>query len=466
MMRASAPACNFGTGVADPAIDGTAKQEAMLDSLYRRRLQHDLEIWRDKGWVTRDGATAILASLSHDGRARTATVLGFLGAVLIALAAVAFVASNWDAFPRPLRMIVLVAGMAVAYGIAGLLARARHPSFSDAAVFTGAALFGASIVLVAQSYHLSGDYPDALLLWGAGALLAAVLGSSRASLVLALIVFGLWSWYEVTEFGWIVHWPFLISLVLVAATAVWWRWSAGLHLAVLALGGWIGISVIGLAWNRDWSGAATVLLLFAIGIAAFGAGRVIAVSGGPAASGGRAIAGYGLAALLGTLIVLQFFMFGFDDRAVAEDLWPLWASLACCVGGAALLAVSRTPGSLLDAIVLLAAGAGTVGLIHASRFVDPDGGGPLLIQIGLGILALVLAVWAISFGNRIASRTAANLGLIAFAIEVLYMYWITFGTLLDTALFFLVGGLLLMGLAAVLVRLQRRLRPSAAENAS
>lgn len=438
----------------------------MLDSLYRRRLERDLDVWRDKGWVTREGATAILASLSHDGRARTATVLGFLGAVLIALAAIAFVASNWEDFPRPLRMLVLVAGMAVSYGIAGLLARARHPHFADAAVFTGAALFGASIVLVAQSYHLSGDYPDALLLWGAGALLAAVMGFSRASLVLALVVFCLWSWYEVTDFGWIVHWPFLVALAAVAASATWWRWSAGLHLSVLAFIGWTGTSIVALAWSRDWSAAATVLLMFAIGITAFGAGRLVAVRGGPAGPAGRAIAGYGLTGLLGTLVVLQFLMFGISTGVVRDDIWPLWAALGFSVAGAALLAASRAPGSLLDALVLLAAGAGTVGLVHLSGTVSPDSAGPLLIQMAIGVVALAVAVWAISFGNRIASRTAANLGLIAFAIEVLYMYWITFGTLLDTALFFLVGGVLLIGLAAILVRLQRRLKPAVTEVAS
>jgi|FEC22Drversion2_1045045.scaffolds.fasta_scaffold00008_141 uncharacterized membrane protein len=435
----------------------------MLNSLYRRRLERDLEVWLEKGWVTREGAAAILGSVADDGRARTAAVIGFLGAVLIAMAAIAFVASNWQDFPRPLRMLVLVAGMALAYGIAGLLARARHPHFADAAVFAGTALFGASIVLVAQSYHLSGDYPDALLLWGAGALLAAAMAGSRASLVLALVVFCLWSWYEVTEFGWIVHWPFIIALAAVTATATWWRWGAGLHLSALAFIGWTGTTIVALAWSRDWSAAATVLLMFAIGIATFGAGRFAAVSGGPIKPAGRAIALYGLAGMMGTLVVLQLLMFGIGSGSSSGDAWPLWGALGFSVAGATLLSTSRASGSLLDASVLIAAGAGTAGLLHLSQTVNQDSAGPPLIQMGIGVLALVVAVWAISFGNRSASRTAANLGLVAFAIEVLYIYWVTFGTLLDTALFFLVGGVLLIGLAAVLVRLQRRLKPADAE---
>lgn len=461
MMRASAPTCNAGTDNTE-STPAAARTDMMLDALYRRRLERDLETWREKGWVTLEGATAILGTLSHDGRARTATVIGFLGAVLIALAAVAFVAANWEAFPRPMRLAVLVCGMAACYAVAALLARMHHTHFADAAVFAGAALFGASIVLVAQSYHLSGDYPDALLLWAAGAFLAAVLGASRASLLLALVVIGLWSWYEVTDFGWIVHWPFLGALAAVAGLASVWRWRAGLHLCVLALIGWIGMSVVALAMHHDWTVAAAVVLLFSAGVLFLGAGHLLAARGAPV---GGAVAGYGLTAMLGLMILMQIVMFSFQEPVDGGDLAALAAAFAVAVLGAALLLLAARAGgavTLADAAAVLVVAAGAVGIVYLSgtgRFLDLE----LVVQLALGVLTLAAALWAIGFGNRVASRTAANLGLTAFAIEILYLYFVTFGTLLDTALFFLVGGVLLIGLAAALVRLQRRLSPARQE---
>ena len=51
----------------------------MLDALYRRRLEHDLQVWREHGWVTPEAATAILETVKVDGRPRTAIIVGFLG---------------------------------------------------------------------------------------------------------------------------------------------------------------------------------------------------------------------------------------------------------------------------------------------------------------------------------------------------------------------------------------------------
>ena len=39
----------------------------------------------------------------------------------------------------------------------------------------GIAVYGASIMLIAQMYHMEGNPPDAVLMWALGALLAAVL---------------------------------------------------------------------------------------------------------------------------------------------------------------------------------------------------------------------------------------------------------------------------------------------------
>jgi uncharacterized membrane protein len=63
---------------------------------------------------------------------------------------------------------------------------------------------------------------------------------------------------------------------------------------------------------------------------------------------------------------------------------------------------------------------------------------------------------------------AKTLGLVALGVEVVYLYVRTFGTLMDTALAFLVGGVLFMALAWGLYRLDRFLgtRTAAAKAAT
>lgn len=50
-----------------------------------------------------------------------------------------------------------------------------------------------------------------------------------------------------------------------------------------------------------------------------------------------------------------------------------------------------------------------------------------------------------------------NAGFIAFGVEVLWLYFETLNTLLDTALFFALGGILLIVGAFVMERMRRRL---------
>lgn len=435
----------------------------MLDALYRRRLERDLEVWRDRGWVSADAAGEILDSVGHGGRPRTAIVVGFLGAILIAFAAIAFVAANWAEMGRPFRLGLLVAGMAVCYALAAILSRARHPWFADAAIFAGAALFGASIILVAQSYHISGDYPDALLSWGAGAYVAALLGPSRAALALALVVLGLWSWYEVIDFGWVIHWPFPLALVPIAVLAGAWGWSAGLHLTVLALAGWIAVTIIDVATNQDWSAAAATCLALAVALLFLAVGRFLAgyAQWPKSAAFGPVLAIYGLIAFLALLILLQLAMFDSGLPDLTTDRLPLAIAAVLIAVAAGLFVATRTGlgTALLDAGPPVAIATIAVGLATASgrseAFAESLG-----LQILLGVLTLVAGVWAVAWGNRTGSRAAATFGLIGFAGEVLYLYFVTFGTLLDTALFFLIGGILMVALAAILVRLQRRLGPA------
>ncbi len=129
---------------------------------------------------------------------------------------------------------MLFAGLWVSYGLAEVLTRRGMPGFANAAILLGVSIFGASIMLISQMYHIDGNPPDGVLAWFAGALLAGVALRSNPSLALAMIlavVWGCMNGFARNE----VYWPFLVPWALVSAAYYWHRWRPGLHLSGLAL---------------------------------------------------------------------------------------------------------------------------------------------------------------------------------------------------------------------------------------
>lgn len=206
---------------------------------YRERLERDLTRWREAGWISEAGYRAIEADLGTSVRtSRLPIALAVLGAVLLGFAAMSFVAANWQDMARLQRLGLLLVGLWLSYGVAAALMLRGLDSFAHAAILTGVGLFGASIMLIAQMYHIDGNPPDAVLLWAAGALLAGVLLRSNPSLGLAVLLISLWGGWE-TTLREAVFWEFLIGWLAVAVAMAWRRWAPGLHLCALVLAAWI-----------------------------------------------------------------------------------------------------------------------------------------------------------------------------------------------------------------------------------
>jgi len=281
-------------------------------SRYARRLDRDLPRWREAGWLTAAGETAIRRDVAERTRkVELAPVLGILGAVLIGFGAMSFVAAHWDEMARLLRLALIFGGLFGAYGLAGILFEREHPAFAHAAILAGVALFGAGIMLIAQMFHIDGHPPDAVLTWALGALLAGVVLRSDPALALAMLLIGLWSGWEMSESG-SVHWAFLLGWAAVAAALLWRGWVPGLHLAAVVLSVWI-VNLGYFLFDGHGHGVviAIGLLVAAAGLAGPAISEMWRAWAAPAVGYGMAIAFAGFFALqfiettpLGTLILL------------------------------------------------------------------------------------------------------------------------------------------------------------------
>jgi uncharacterized membrane protein len=216
-------------------------------SPYRKRLTRDLDRWQANGWLSEEAHSAILADAATGARSfNLASALGIIASVLFGFAALSFVAAHWDTVPRLARLLLLLASIWAGYGAAGWLEARGHSDFADAAILFASGMFGASIMLVSQMYHIAGNPADGVLLWWLGTLLAGAALRSNPALALAMILVCAWSSMHMSDTG-KVHWPFLLGWSAVTLAFYWQRWWPGLHLSALAmtffvisLGFWLG----------------------------------------------------------------------------------------------------------------------------------------------------------------------------------------------------------------------------------
>jgi uncharacterized membrane protein len=305
--------------------------------LYERRLSRDIDRWQAAGIVSAETATAMRADVA--GRARgiasLAPVLAILGAVLLAFAAMSFVAANWQEMSKLLRLALLLGGLWATYGVAGALSSRASPAFADAAILLASALFGASIMLIAQMYHIDGHPPDAVLTWAFGTLLAGVALRSNPALALAMILVGLWSGWE-TSISDRTHWPFLAGWLAVTAALAWQCWHPGVHIAGAALAAWTIMLGYTLGSGHGGPGAHGVVTV--IGLASV-AGIIVSERAWPdLAKLGIAPAalGYAMIVAFAGLLALQF-----EGAKLPVDALILYASLTLGLLLAAIVWGSR-----------------------------------------------------------------------------------------------------------------------------
>jgi uncharacterized membrane protein len=473
-------------------------------SWYRTKVERDLVRWQSAGWVSDAGATAIKADLAARKPAvSAAAVLGVLGAVLFGFAAMSFVAANWSAMSKLARLVLLLAALWACYASAAWLFARQLNAFAHAAVLGGIAVYGASIMLIAQMYHMDGNAPDAVLLWALGALLAAALLPSTVALAAAFVLIAVWTGFE-RSLTQTAHWAFLAPWAAAAALAAWLRWRPALHLAALSLVLWlVPLGYFILDRDAHWL------------VATAGAGAALtAVLAAPTVDrwtqAAQAMFAYGLAvAFAGLFIMLFINNKGFDPLAaelipgrftilavltlallVAAMYWALrtenwgalWIGYAVALGyfifgrhqhwlvatagaGIALTAALASPtvdrrtraaqATFAYGVAVAFAGLFIIQFID-ERFDPPSAKLALGEFTTLAALTLALLVAAMYWALRTGNRGALWVGYVAFAVEIFAIYVRMLGTLLNTSLFFLVAALIVSALAWAAYRLHQR----------
>ncbi|MEK7591067.1 MAG: DUF2157 domain-containing protein [Patescibacteria group bacterium] len=169
-----------------------------------------LEFWVKEGLLTTKKARELEDAL--EGKAagvphRAIGIFSAVGAILIGLGVILFVASNWSDMTPVVKVALLIIGMLTTGWVGYYLSYERkdYKITGLALLFVNVLIFGASIFLVAQIYNLPLTFWWGALLWFLGAAFLAYVLQSRLHLWLSVPLFLLFiGWlrtYGVTGFG-------------------------------------------------------------------------------------------------------------------------------------------------------------------------------------------------------------------------------------------------------------------------
>ena len=437
------------------------------------RLAKELPDWAARGWVKAGAERAILDHVAAQGSGTPLLTYAFsiLGVLLFGSGIITYFAANWGEIPKLIKLAILFGSLWLTYGAAWHALRDNHaPLLGQALLLLGAILFGANIMLIAQIYHIDSHFPNGVLLWSVGALVGAYLIRSQPMLVAAIVLGWLWTTLEIDHFmsRHQTHWPFLILWAAFLPLIYRHRFSAALHLALIALLWW-SLYAFGLErlFGNTGSKIYLVQIYFLAYLAVYLLGMLFATFD-RLADFARTVQRYGIFAALVSAYALtsphiQSGQWGhlWGDktlRAVAgsEYVALTFTALAIVVvlalwhrsriGGAARLAFLKWGQGLIGAIALL---------ILANLFLAGVSGGWVALAFNLLFFAGML--WLLYAGMHSDDRFLVNLAFVFFGLTLLARYFDTFWTLLNRSYFFMVGGLLLIAGGYVLERKRRQI---------
>ncbi|MDH4095847.1 MAG: DUF2157 domain-containing protein [Betaproteobacteria bacterium] len=417
-------------------------------------LKRELVQWRAEGLVDEPLAQRILARYpAATERNWGRIIFSSIGAVLVGLGVILFFAYNWQALPKAAKLALVFGGLALAHGSA--LAVARRPDGARGLVeglhVLGTMLFGAGIWLVAQIYHIDEHYPNAFLVWSAGALAMAWAMPSIVQALLALCLVTFWAGVELFDFHSAVHGAPLL-VVLGVLPLAWWRRSPVLLFFTLAV-----LFVVTAFAAGALQAKAVMPLLYLMGAASLIAGAAAPATPFPDAGGPLRF--LGLTVVLGCSYLLSFkdlagMLRKVDFSSPGLALYFGAAGLALA-GALALLARGRL--AQVDAyrrwqLVLLAVALAIV-LIATFRF---DRGAGLPTAVAFNLIALGFAALLILEGSAQRRARLVAVGCLLFAMIAIGRYADLFTSLLVRSAVFVAVGVTLFLVGNFYARSRRR----------
>jgi uncharacterized membrane protein len=157
---------------------------------YKERVAEDLDRWIAAGLVASDRREAILESIPNARRLDAASALAWVGAILLGVAVIAFIAANWSDIPRLARFAIVLGLYGAAAGAGAWFTHRGRPLIANGLLTFAGLVFAAAIGLTGQIFDIAGEPRAALYGAAVAAALLALAGRASGPAVAALIFCG------------------------------------------------------------------------------------------------------------------------------------------------------------------------------------------------------------------------------------------------------------------------------------
>lgn len=213
---------------------------------FRRVLSREIVQWVKEGIIEVSQAEQIkdkyeLRRLETESQSiLMRTIFGF-GTVLVALGIIAFIAANWEVIPKYGRLVLVILAMLIAHLTGFWLWRFKKAStLGHALIVLGSLVMGANIALIAQIFHIQGNFYEGFLIWSLGLLVMGYAIDSFPHMVLAVVASFIWflGWFFDNPQGFPIYQILCLPVFLFFAYR---KQSRSLHF--LSLLAW-GVSVL------------------------------------------------------------------------------------------------------------------------------------------------------------------------------------------------------------------------------
>ncbi|MEZ5528731.1 MAG: DUF2157 domain-containing protein [Porticoccaceae bacterium] len=251
-----------------------------LIRLLKNDLARESATWVEEGIISESQAEQICGHYGIDYHHPNLHSTGYgllqgLGYLFIGLALITLIGANWDEIPRAVRMGGLIALTMATHGVAIYRFQLGDQRGAIGGFFLGNLFYGASIILIAQIYHLGEHMPDGVFWWALGWLPMVALLRSATLAAPMLFLALLWFFMEAD----MNFYPTLMPLFLICGLWVLARKESNLSLLLLVVGSW-GLWIeysLGFWWSDFYRmsffpehipvSGALLLLIYAIGAA-------------------------------------------------------------------------------------------------------------------------------------------------------------------------------------------------------
>ncbi|MDH3974755.1 MAG: DUF2157 domain-containing protein [Deltaproteobacteria bacterium] len=420
-----------------------------LIRLLKNDIAREASEWVSEDIITQSQAEKICRRYGVDydqvkNRSLGYNVLVALGYLFIGLAVITLIGANWDNIPRAVRMWGLIVLTVGTQGIALRKYLSREKSAATGVFLLGNLFYGASIILIAQIYHLGEHMPDGVFWWATGCLPIAILINSPWIALQSTLLGMLWFYLEL-DMG---FYPALFPLFILGALLVLYRGkqSIGLFLtAVASIGFWVEYSLAEYwrqgnyySFHAEHLPVSAALFIFAYMFSHWLKGRQSVVAKDYAAVLAVWTLRFGL--------ILMFIM-SFEQpwrrliRANWEHTMSMWIIIAVISGFSLFLAykaerINRAiyimPFYLISIIAVLVSGNRD----HAVYF-----------QIIYNLALITTGIWLILRGIQNGMSHYFFLGVLSILLTAFMRYIDLIGDYIGGALLFMVCAIVLLGAA-------------------